>query len=49
MVTHKSTRDYAVNVLNTVMNTQNGRAPARPMMILDRARRGDTTPWHTKN
>jgi hypothetical protein len=40
---------YALKVLDTIMRSQKGFASERQMQVLDRARRGDKTPYHTKN
>jgi len=40
---------YALKVLDTVIKKQQGFASDRQMQILDRARRGDKTPYSTKN
>jgi len=41
--------DYALKVLDTVMKKQKGFASDRQMEVLDRARRGDKSPYLTKN
>jgi multimeric flavodoxin WrbA len=41
--------DYALKVLDTVMKKQKGFASDRQMEVLDRVRRGDKSPYPTKN
>lgn len=40
---------YAQAVLNTVLNSQGGWASDRQWEILQRAKRGDKSPYHPKN
>ena len=40
---------FALKVLDTIMKKQMGKASDRQMQILDRARRGDSSPYSTKN
>jgi hypothetical protein len=40
---------YAKAVLNTVLNNQGGWASDRQWEILQRAKRGDKSPYHPKN
>lgn len=48
-VNSPKTREYAGKILTTIMRRQGGYASDRQWEILDRARRGDTSPYHTKN
>jgi hypothetical protein len=41
--------EYALKVLDTVIKRQGSFATARQMEVLNRARRGDKSPYHTKN
>jgi hypothetical protein len=40
---------YALDILNTIMQKQNGWASERQYAILNRERNGDKTPYSTKN
>lgn len=41
--------EYAMKILDTCMNRQKGRASDRQWEILQRAKRGDRSPYHPKN
>jgi hypothetical protein len=41
--------DYALKVLDTCFAKQDGKASDRQWEILQRGRRGDRTPYHSKN
>ena len=44
-----SGNQFALSILDTIMNRQNGYASDRQMQVLRRVERGDTSPYNLKN